>query len=32
MREKTRGKVVYFPPESALFDFDAILQKVLFLV
>ena len=30
MREKMHGKVVYFPPESAFFNFDAILYKVLF--
>ena len=30
MREEMGGKVVYFPPESAFFNFDVIMYKVLF--
>ena len=28
LREEMDGKVVYFPPDSAFFNFDAILYKV----
>ena len=30
VREEMDGKVVYFPPETPFFNFDAILYKVLF--
>ena len=30
MREEMDGKVVYFPPESAFFDFDVIMYRDLF--
>ena len=30
MREEMDGKVAYFPPESAFFNFDALLYKLLF--
>ena len=29
MREEMDGRVVYFPPESAFFNFDVILSEIL---